>query len=56
MVVATTGLAVESTGGDITQAPGTTIASSGPTSLDAGTNDVALGNAGNDFAGTVDVT
>ena len=54
-VVATTGLAVESTGGDITQAPGSTIASSGPTSLDAGTNDVMLGNAGNDFVGSVNL-
>jgi len=54
--VTTTGvLGVTSTGGNISQANGTTIQSSGSTALDAGTNDVILGNNGNNFVGPVSI-
>ncbi len=45
-----------STGGDITQASGSTIAVQGTTTVDAGRNDVSLNGAANNFVGTVNAT
>ena len=50
------GLAVDNTTGDVTQASGTTIAVQGTTTVDAGTHDVSLNGANNDFGGTVNAT
>ncbi len=47
---------ITSSDGDITQAIGTTIVSGGIATLDAGTNDITLNNANNDFQSTVDAT
>ncbi|MGY0799058.1 two-partner secretion domain-containing protein [Lysobacter sp. A286] len=47
-------LVVHSNGGDISQDGALLVA--GTTALDAGTGDVTLANAGNDFVGAVDVT
>jgi hypothetical protein len=47
---------ITSIDGDITQANGTTLVSAGTATLDAGTNDIALNNANNDFQSTVDAT
>jgi filamentous hemagglutinin family protein len=49
-------LTATSTGGDITQANGTTIAVDGTTTLNAGNCDITLNGANNDFGGTVNAT
>jgi len=49
-------LTINSTGGDISQANGTSVQSAGTTTLNAGSNDVLLGNDANDFGGAVNVT
>jgi hypothetical protein len=54
--IATTGvLTINSTGGDISQGPGTSVQSTGSTNLNAGTNDIILGNPNNNFVGPVGI-
>ena len=45
-----------STGGDITQQPGSSILVTGATTVDAGTDDIRLDGPGNDFVGRVNAS
>ncbi len=54
-VTASGTLTATSTGGDITQAPGSTVTVGGRTHIDAGSGNVALDGAGNNFVGPVDL-